>query len=76
MGNNVKPGVLCISLLEHVIGEDWDANIEGTKFSFYTLRIIAGLCVHCVTISIILGVPPMRKVRNGLNIQLENIIVT
>ena len=27
-----KPGVLCISLLEHVIGEDWDANIEGTKF--------------------------------------------
>lgn len=53
MGNNVKPGVVCISLLEHVIGEDWDANIEGTKFLFYTLRIIAGLCVHYATISII-----------------------
>ena len=32
MGDNVKPGVLCLSLLEHVIGEDWDVNIEGTKF--------------------------------------------
>lgn len=50
MGNNVKPGVLCISLLEHVIGEDWDANIEGTKFFvLYTADnsgIVRSLCHH------------------------------
>lgn len=32
MNNNIKPGVLCVSLLEHVMGEDWDVAIEGTKF--------------------------------------------
>jgi hypothetical protein len=50
MGNNVKPGVLCISLLEHVIGEDWDVTIEGTKFfvpySADNSGIVRSLCDH------------------------------
>lgn len=50
MTRNNKPGVLCISLLEHIIGEDWNANIEGTKFFVpYTAdnsRIVRSLCDH------------------------------
>lgn len=45
-----KPGVLCISLLEHVIGEDWEVPIEGTKFFVpYTADnsgIVRSLCDH------------------------------
>ena len=50
MTRNNQPGVLCISLLEHVIGEDWDANIEGTKFfvpySADNSGIVHSLCDH------------------------------
>jgi hypothetical protein len=50
MGDNVKPGVLCISLLEHVIGEDWDVNIEGTKFfvpyNAADSGLVRSLCDH------------------------------
>lgn len=48
MTRNNQPGVLCISLLEHVIGEDWDVNIEGTKFfvpySADNSGIVGSLC--------------------------------
>lgn len=50
MGDNVKPGVLCLSLLEHVIGEDWDVNIEGTKFfvpyNAADSGLVCSLCDH------------------------------
>lgn len=50
MARNNQPGVLCISLLEHVIGEDWNANIEGTKFFVpYTADnsgLVRSLCDH------------------------------
>lgn len=50
MSGNIKPGVLCVSLLEHVIGEDWDVNIEGTKFfvpySADNSGIVRSLCDH------------------------------